>query len=135
MTGSLDTSMRDAAFDICKDVGRLYDVVNQTSETYDPTTGLAGGISSSTMEILGSPPLGYDDRLIDNNMIHQGDVSITVPFKQTALLDLDSLVYAGLKRSSPGQRWAFDGDDWTTVAIKPVYSGETIAAYEFQLRK
>lgn len=136
MTGSLDTTLRNAAYDICNDVGKPYTIVEQETETYNPATGSVGGLTTTTtMSVLGSPPLNFNERLVDENLIRQGDVKVIVPFKQTALLTLDSGAYSGLKKDAPGQRWKFDGHDWTVVAVTPVYSGVNVAAYEFQMRK
>jgi len=136
MTGSLDTTLRDAAFDICNDVGKTYTIVEQSTESYNPATGTVGGLTTTTtMSILGSPPLNFNERLIDEKFIRQGDVQVIVPFKQSSTLTLASSAYNGLKRDAPGQRWKFDGHDWTVVSLSPVYSGENVAAYEFQLRK
>ena len=135
MPGSLDATLRDAAFDLCNDVGRTYTVQGNSQQAYDPTTGISSKTSTQQMTVLGSPPLDYDVSLIDEKAVQRGDVRVIVPFKQSSTKTLDSIDFDSFRLDRPGQTFEIDNETLTAVSVRPIYSGASIAAYELQLRR
>tara|TARA_Y100001938_G_scaffold41980_1_gene57809 strand:+ start:776 stop:1177 length:402 start_codon:yes stop_codon:yes gene_type:complete len=132
MPGLLDSILLAQAFNICNSLGKTYSCTLLASQSFDPDTGLVSS-SSSTVSVLGSPPMDYEDALINEKDFRRGDVRVIVPFKQSETTDLDSSAFTNFVRG-PGQRFTIDGKEFVSVAAMPMYSGENIAAYEYQLR-
>ena len=131
MPGLLDSILLQQAFSICNSLGKNYTCKAQ-SQSFNPDTGLVATTETS-LTVLGSPPINYEDGLIDEDNYRRGDVRVIVPFKQSDTKDLDDSEFNNFNRG-PGQRFTIDGKEFTSISVVPMYSGENIAAYEYQLR-
>lgn len=131
MPGLLDSVLLQQAFNICNSLGKTYTCKAQ-AQSYNPDTGQVTTTESS-VSIIGSPPMEYEDALINEDNFRRGDVRVIVPFKQSDSTDLDSSAFSNFNRG-PGQRFTIDGKEFISISATPMYSGESIAAYEYQLR-
>lgn len=118
----LDEDLPDEIYDIIDEYGMTVTFSVAATKTYDPSLGrmTEGGVSSYDKKV--SPPEGYDEKYVDNDLIQQGDVKIYLPEK-----DLEFNPIAGMKVT-------IRETIWQIVRVKPIRTGEQIGIYELQLR-
>jgi len=93
----------------------------RVTRTYDPATG-KNTESNSDTTIVVTPPAPYEQRRIDGTVIQLGDQRVMMSSK------------AGIVPEST-DIFIISGQTWQAVAIFPIVSGESTAAYEVQLRQ
>ncbi len=90
---------------------------------YVPATGEVIRQAPTTHTVKATPPDPYSSRLADGSAIKIGDSRIYVAGSGLAFVPAE------------GQRWTIDGATWVTVRTNAIYSGESIALWEIQLRR
>jgi hypothetical protein len=87
-------------------------------------TVATGDVSETTTDysLKVSPPDGVDLRLIDGDVVQEGDVSVVLPAK-----DLDFT-------PENGDKVTIDSVVWKVVYIDSLYTGELLGAYVLRLR-
>jgi hypothetical protein len=118
---ALDNDLRPAVVEILDEVGKEM-TFSADTETYDPATGAVTVSATKAHTVKASPPLEYNDRLVDGEIIERGDTFIFLAAKDLAFTPVKSM------------NVSFDSTQWQVVAVKKHYSGNQIAAYELQLR-
>lgn len=121
----LDIELGQAALDIIEEFGKEVVFTEPPKPgDFDPGTG-KGTPSTPAQDFTRkiSPPDKFSSKFVDDDLVEAGDMMAVVanqglPFKP-----------------EPGWSIAFDDFDWKIVDLRPLYSGELIAAYEMQLRK
>ena len=93
----------------------------RVTRTYDPATG-KNSVSNSDTTVVVTPPAPYEQRRIDGTVIQLGDQRIIQSSKSGIVPQSADLYVIG-------------GQTWQVVAIFPIVSGESTAAYEVQLRQ
>ena len=92
----------------------------RVTRTYDPATGKNASSNADTTVTI-TPPAPYEQRRIDGTLIQLGDQRIMMSAKSAVVPQSADLFIIG-------------GVTWQVVAIFPIVSGESTAAYEVQLR-
>lgn len=121
MAGALDTLV-PKALALVNRLGKTVAFKVPASQTYNPATGVVTETGSTDVSAVVTPPSAYHVRLVDGDMIRQGDVKVSVPASGLSFTPV------------PGQKVVIDSKTWHVVAVRPVYTGELIALYELQLR-
>lgn len=93
----------------------------RVTRTYDPATG-KNTVSNADTTVKITPPSPYDQRRIDGTLIQLGDQRIMISSASGVVPQSADLFVIG-------------GATWQVVAIFPIVSGESTAAYEVQLRQ
>ena len=121
MATPLDDILVPKVIDLINKFGISVDFIEKTSKTYDRATG-AGGDTPAPHTVKSSPAVDVDDSYIDNDLVRQGDSVIylasDIPF--TPVKGIKATIY---------------GIVWKTVKVRPLYSGDLIAAWELILRR
>ena len=121
---TLDDKLLPKVADILAKFGKVVTfTTSPPASAYDPTTGENAAFTATTHSVKITPPDEYNDKYIDGDLIQRGDVKVLVagqglPFTPTN-----------------GMAVVIDSKTWKIVSLKLIYSGESIAAYELQLRK
>ena len=80
-----------------------------------------GSVVSHTVKT--TPPSPYGRALRDGDVVQERDVSVLLPTKNLGFTpDL-------------GMGVTFDGEQFDVVGLNPLYSGDSVCAYEVQLRQ
>jgi hypothetical protein len=119
----LDDRLVPKVLEIVQKYGKIVGFVVPTSQTYDPATGTNTVTTPVTYNKKVTPPQNYSSRLIDGQNILAGDCQIFLPASGLTFAPV-----AGMKVTIASQTWAI-------VNAGPIYTGESIALYELQLRK
>jgi hypothetical protein len=99
-----------------------FDVTHRrVTRAYDPATGKNTSSNADTT-IKITPPAPYEQRRIDGTLIQLGDQRIMISSASGVVPISADLFIIG-------------GQTWQVVAIFPIISGESTAAYEVQLRQ
>lgn len=118
----LDDELVPEIKEIIDELGKSMTFAVPSSESYDPTTGEVTR-TTDPFEVVCSPPIDYEDRYIDGDLIKEGDVQIFIPTAE--LLFTPTL----------GMGVTIDAIEWTIINLRPIYTGELIGVYETRLRK
>lgn len=118
----LDDTLVPKTKEILDDLGKSMDLSVKDDGTFNPDGSVTGQVES-TQTVLASPPLGYASRLIDGDVIREGDVQVLLAAQGLTLTPAEKM------------KVAFDGETWTAVRVKKVYSGDLIALWDLQLRR
>lgn len=119
----LDTELLEDVFDIIAELGKTVTFWVYGSETYNPATGkqTTGDATQYNLKVL--PPYSIELKYVDGDVIKAGDMLSGVPAK-----DIEFTPARGMSVTL--------GDDiWVIKQVSPIYSGEWIALYLFQLRR
>ena len=122
MTTPLDDRLVPRVLDIIARYGKVLAYSVTTGATYNPATSRREGGSTAVHQVKSTPPTGYSHALIGTSGIQAGDQHTLVAAKD---LPFDPKVATGVQ---------VDGKDWTIVTVKPIRSGELVAAWDFQIR-
>jgi hypothetical protein len=122
MTTILDTKFLPKVYAAINKYGISATFTVQSSNTYDPTTG-AAVLTTTTVVVKATPPAAYDRKLVDGSLIRVSDAYTII---------------AGQGLSFPpvqGQLVTIAGNAWTVLVVTPLISGDSVAAYQLQLRQ
>jgi hypothetical protein len=120
---ALDTKILPKVVTLLNKYGKDIDFIVPASQTHNPDTGKVTTVPGTTYTVKGSPPDRYDSRLIDGAAI-KADDSRTIIAAQ------------GIQFTPElSMRVEFDSYTWAIAHVMPIYSGESIAAYEIRLRR
>jgi len=119
----LDIELLEDVFDIIDEFGKTVTFWVYGSESYDPATGknTTGDVTEYDKKVI--PPYSVDLKYVNGDVIKAGDMLSGVPAK-----DIEFTPERGIKVS-------IDSGIWAIQRVSPIYSGEWIALYLFQLRK
>ena len=79
-------------------------------------------VSGSYITARTSPPFKFSVDLIDGSTVRQGDMQLLVASEKLTFTPV------------PDQNVRIDGTIWETISVRPIYSGEDVAAYLLHLR-
>jgi hypothetical protein len=122
MTTVLDATLPAQVVSILATYGKDITFVIK-SKTYDPATGLTTLGTPTNHVLKGSPPYPYSRKFVDGDTVRAEDCM--------TIIKGDGLAFTPV----PGMQVTFDGQTWTSVSVRPYYSGELVAAWEVQLRR
>lgn len=93
-----------------------------TPGAYDPTTGTVSGPTTASHTVMSSPPFRFDMKYIDQDLIRTSDFRMLLyadglPF--TPVLNMQTTIF---------------GFVHSAIRVTPIYSGESIAAWDLQFR-
>jgi len=119
----LDIELIDDVYDLINELGKTVTFWVYGSETYDPTTGKqsTGDATQYNKKVI--PPYEVELKYVDGDFIRIGDMISGVPAK-----DIQFTPERGIKVT-------IDSAVWEIKRVSPIYSGERICLYLFQLRK
>jgi hypothetical protein len=119
----LDTEFLEDVYEIIDEFGKVVTFWVYGSAVYDPTTGkeISGDATQYNLKVI--PPYSIELRYVDGDLIKAGDMLSGVPAK-----DIEFTPAKGIKVT-------VDSYIWTIVRVQPIYSGEWICLYLFQLRR
>lgn len=124
MTTALDTQFAALVPEILAEFGK--DVVFTEAAVpgdFDPTTGRTTQSSPATYTVKSAPPAQYEQDYVNGNTIQQGDLRLMIAGSGQSFVP------------KVGQKVTFDSLVFRAVAVTPIYSGESIAAWEVQVRQ
>jgi len=119
----LDIEMLEDVFEIIAEVGKTVTFWIYPGETYSPATGTITPGDATQYNLKAIPPYSIDLKYVDGDLIKAGDMLSGVPAKDIA--------FAPAK----GIKVTVDDAIWEIIQVAPIYSGEWICLYLFQLRK
>jgi len=122
MATPLDTKLIPKVLAVVNKYGKLVDFKVPASKTYDPTTGATTEGEEATHQHKVTPPGWYKETLIPKDLIQQGDLM--------AILPASGLGFTPTR----GYRVEFDSMKFRIEHVAPLYSGDSVAAYELLLR-
>lgn len=122
MTTALDTKFLPKVYAAINKYGVSATFTVQSGNTYDPTTG-AAVITSTTVVVKATPPAAYNRKLVDGNLIRVSDAY--------TLIAGQGLTFTPVQ----GQLVTLSGIAWTVLVVTPLLSGDSVAAYQLQLRQ
>ena len=123
MATSLDKTLVPVVLAIINKVGRDMDFTFPRASSYNPVDGVGSEAIRKTLTVKASPPIDFEQRYIDGDSVRRGDVRIFLAASGLAFTpERDMLV-------------KFDNEEFKTVAVLPLHSGEQIAAFELQMRR
>jgi len=120
---TLDTRILPKVVTILNKYGKDVDFVVPASKTHDPDTGKVTTVPGTTYTVKASPPDKYDSRLIDGAVIKADDARTIIAAQGIQFTPSISM------------RVEFDSVTWMIKHVMPIYSGNSIAAYEVRLRR
>ena len=123
MSTALDKTLVPFTKDIIGRLGLDATFKQYTPGTYDLVTGVGVPGTNSTVAKV-SPPMPYDTRLVDNDLIRVGDAVCYIAEK-----DLPFIPKAGMLVT-----FADTSEEWRCIEVNSLRSGEDIAVHELQLR-
>jgi len=123
MSTALDDKLVPKTLDIINKVGRNMDFTLPLASSYDPVTGTGSESIVTKYTVKASPPIDFEQRYIDGDSVRRGDVRIILAAKGLPFTPV------------PDMKITFDGINFSTIAVLPIYSGELVAAYDLQARK
>jgi len=92
---------------------------------YTAATGAVFGIPASH-SVKVTPPFPYEHKYIDGDLIEQGDMQV--------LLSAKALTDDSVPDPQNGWRLTIDTQTFHVISTSKIYSGESIAAWQLQLR-
>lgn len=132
MATALDLELPAEVIAILDEFGKdlTFDV---RSKTPNAATGEPDYGSEPDVTVKGAPPWPYDKRLVDGDVVRAGDLQTIVAAQGLGF------------RPAIGQRCKFESASTTdptesgpvealVVGVTPIYSGELVCAWQFQLR-
>ena len=131
MAGLFDTIFAGAsgvAENLLHTLGITAVVKLRPDTTYNPSTGDQTELVPDEITVYASPPESYGINEIDGTNIVTGDVKNTIGANP---LNIANVAQEELERAE----LIINGETLKIVAVNPVYSGNSIAAYELQMRK
>lgn len=119
----LDTKLIAEVYNIAQTYGKTVVFQEVGSSVYDPTTGKTTDSSITNHSVKVTPPSPYSHRLVDGDLIQVRDVQIILPSKNLTFTP------------TQGMQVTIDSEAFDILEINPLYSGDSICAYDLQLRQ
>ena len=119
----LDKKILPKVVEILNKYGKIIDYYIFPDYTFDETTNSSTDGSQVIRNVKSIPPYEVEIKYVDGDLIQAGDLLTGV-----AGMDITFVPDNGIKAR-------FDSVTWRIVRFAPIYSGERIALYLFQLRK
>ena len=122
MTKPLDTKIIPKVLEILTKYGMSITMVEISGGTYDPATGENTGETTTDHSVKIAPPspgIGY----IINDLVKEGDMETTIATSGLTI-DFDNQL-----------EFTLDSKKWKVIHHTPMYSGDSIAAYQLLLRQ
>jgi len=119
----LDEELLDEVLEIIAEFGKTVTFWTYGSDDYSPTTGkrTTGDATQYNKKVI--PPYEVALKYVDGDLIQMGDMLSGVAAKDIEFTP------------AKGMRVTIDGGIWVIQRVSPIYSGEWICVYLFQLRK
>ena len=119
----LDLELLDDVYDLVDEIGKTVTFWVYGAATYDPATGkeTTGDATQYNKKVI--PPYEIELKYVDGDVVRTGDMVSGVPAK--------NIQFAPER----GIKVTIDSAVWEIQRVSPIYSGERICLYLFQLRK
>lgn len=119
----LDEELLDDVYDLIDELGKTVTFWLYGAVTYDPTTGkeTTGDATQYNKKVI--PPYEVELKYVNGDIIKIGDLLSGVPAKNIQFTP------------ERGIKVTIDSAVWEIQRVSPIYSGERICLYLFQLRK
>lgn len=118
----LDDRLLPTALRILQKLGRSVTFETPGTKTYDPATGATTFSGVQAFSGQASPPLSFERKYVDGDIVRRGDARLILANQDLQFTPTLAHVVQ------------FDGTEWQTVRVDPLYSGEQIAAWVLQIR-
>ena len=122
MTTPLDAKLVPKAKELIEKFGKTMTLTVEAPGTYDPVTGTVP-VTPTSETLKCSPPLNYQSRFVDGEIIRAGDVRVLIPAQGLTIIPKVDM------------KVEFDGEIWNAISVDRVFSGDDIALWKTQLRK
>lgn len=122
MATQFEIDILAAVDDVITEAGITSTFRTMENNVNDPVDGTVQNLTPTTHDIVGSPIIEYEENLVDGSLIRKGDARIFTQGAITFDPEICIEVISG-------------GVTWKVIAVHHHRSGESVAAYEFQLRK
>ncbi|HBG77501.1 MAG TPA: hypothetical protein DDW84_01445 [Phycisphaerales bacterium] len=119
----LDKKLRAKVLALIAKLGKSVVFVIQPQKDYDPTKGEATGLDPIYPIKKIIPPFEYESKYIDGDLIKVGDMQSGIAAKDLEFTPAKSMTVC------------FDDMTWKIIRVMPIYTGQQIALYMFQLRR
>ena len=119
----LDEELLEDVYDIIAELGKTFTFWVYGSDTYNPATGKQSTGDATPYDLKVIPPYQVELKYVNGDLIKAGDLLSVVPAKDIKFTP------------ERGIRVTVDSAVWVIERVSPIYSGEWICLYLFQLRK
>lgn len=127
---ALDDKLVPKAKELIDKFGKVVVFKVRSSKSYDTAT-LVASKTETDVSVKVTPPSPYNARLVDNDLIRDGDMQIA--FSPTAIDETTRVAITFTPEE--GMIVVVDSANWKIVRINSIYSGESIALWVLTLRK
>lgn len=129
MTTPLDIRVMSSAAAALDRVGVTCRVTINAGAVDVATGGVS--VSQSSIDIVGSPPVGYAEERIDGDLVMRGDAEVILK-----PVDISGDAWSpDPERMSLSFPNSNDGNVWKIISFKPITAGDDVAVYQIQLRR
>jgi hypothetical protein len=119
----LDEELLDDVYDIIAELGKTVTFWLYGSDSYNPATGKQSTGDATQYNLKVIPPYEVELKYVDGDLVRIGDLVSGVPAKNIQFIP------------ERGIKVTIDSAIWEIMRVTPIYSGEWICLYIFQLRK
>lgn len=123
MVTSLDTKLVPKSADLVELYGKAVTWSVTTGAAYNPASGTVSGGSTTNHSVKVTPPEPYASRYIDGDLVRTGDARVYIAAESLAFTPAE------------GQKLTIDAATWKVVRVNAIYTGESIALWEAQVRR
>jgi hypothetical protein len=119
----LDEELLDDVYDLIDELGKTVTFWLYGSDSYNPATGKQSTGDATQYNLKVIPPYEVELKYVDGDLVRIGDLVSGVPAKNIQFIP------------ERGIKVTIDSAIWEIMRVTPIYSGEWICLYIFQLRK
>jgi hypothetical protein len=119
----LDEELLDDVYDLIDELGKTVTFWLYGSDSYNPATGKQSTGDATQYNLKVIPPYEVELKYVDGDLVRIGDLVSGVPAKNIQFIP------------ERGIKVTIDSAIWEIMRVTPIYSGEWICLYLFQLRK
>lgn len=123
MVTTLDTKLVPKAAELVELYGKSVTWGVTSGGSYNPASGDVTGSSTTSYTVKVTPPEPYSERWIDGDLVRVGDAKVYLAAQDLAFTP------------SAGQTVTIDATVWKAVSANAIYTGESIALWEVQVRR
>lgn len=123
MVTSLDTKLVPKATELLDLYGKAVTWSVTIGAAYNPASGAVTVGTTTNHSVKVSPPDPYSSRYIDGDLVRVGDARVYVAAELLTFTPAE------------GQTITIDSATWKIVRVNAIYSGESIALWEAQVRR
>ena len=126
MPTTLDIRLIPKVNTLINKYGKPVTFTRKTPGAYNPATLESAVSGTLQLSAKVTPPQNFDSRYVDGDMIRRDDLQVILAAKS---LEVSSFT------PRRGDEITISGETFRIEQVSPIYSGEQIAAYTYQLRR